>query len=185
MEQFNMKIVVFEKEFQEQTTCHRQNKIRIKKRKLIFARDQKRALFNRMYKLFRVEAKLNHIMSVKSMKYEKKSKDWTLLLKDETLVPNISSRWIMQHYTSDVWHSVKSMEKHFVIVPEGEKIVYAASNNDHVLKIRFTKEETKVNVLIEEYWDGLLLSSKTGVHYIELLDFEWIQKNSQKSLLLV
>jgi len=37
MEQFNMKIAVFEKEFKEQTTCHRQNNIRIKKRKLIFA----------------------------------------------------------------------------------------------------------------------------------------------------
>ena len=53
MEQFNMKIAACEKKHKEQTRGHVQ-KIRFKKRKIIFARDQKRALFNRMYKIFRV-----------------------------------------------------------------------------------------------------------------------------------
>jgi len=52
------------------------------------------------------------------------------------------------------------------------------------LKIRFTKEETKGKVLIEEYWDGLLLSKKTRVHYIELLDFEWIQKTFSEEFIV-
>ena len=87
-----------------------------------------------------MEAKLAHIMSVQGLKYEKKTKDWTIILNNKTILHNISSRWIMQHYPSDVWHSVKSMNQNFVVVPEGEAVVYDTSNNDHVLKIRFNKE---------------------------------------------
>jgi len=138
-----------------------------------------------MYKVLKMEAKLAHIMSVQGMKYEKKTKDWTLILNDKTIVQNISSRWIMQHYPSDVWHSVISMTKNFVVVPQGEAVVYAASNNDHVLKIRFNKDRKKGKTVLEPYWDGLLLSKNTGVRYITLLDFEWIKKHSLKILLVV